>query len=125
DDTRRWIDRTFRQEAPGGARVEILCNHELSTNTGWPMRLVEAKVGGELFAAAFYAFQEHGASAVARFADEAALERHRDELQGIFAAARPDFTGAVSCLAELSDIVPTVAAAPAGARPPQRNRPVE
>jgi tetratricopeptide (TPR) repeat protein len=118
DDIRRWIDRVMREGTSVGTRVEITANRELTTDTGWPLRLVEAKVTSgeaaqlvELRLGAFYAFQEHGAAALARFPDPATLEARRAEIVRAFTAARPDFSGQVACLAELTDIAPSAATA--------------
>jgi len=109
DDLRAWIRTAVGRELSAGARLELVSERETATDTGWPMRLVEAHVveGSairEVRLAALYAFFEHGGSAVIAARDRGTLEPHREAAVAWLRAARPEFSGEVATLAELWDL---------------------
>jgi hypothetical protein len=90
------------------------------TDTGWPMRLVRARVGGGAGMLALYAFLEHAATVWIQSADAATLDARADEIARVLRAAGPEFRGEeIVALAELVDLAPTERAPGEAPRAPE------
>jgi tetratricopeptide (TPR) repeat protein len=114
DDQRRWVETTLGSEVPAGARLVAGQDRMARTATGWPLRLVEATVvpleGGEPLEwrlAAFYAFFEHGATALVRATRKERFAGELAALRQILVAGGPDFSGEPAALAPLWDLAAT------------------
>ncbi|MGN6107283.1 MAG: tetratricopeptide repeat protein [Kofleriaceae bacterium] len=127
DEPRAWQEQVARSDAPRGARVQLGRTLDLSTSSGWPLRLVEAELAtadGEIVEVrlcAFYTFMEHAAAAIVRTQSRARMEAHGKDLLAILSTGRPDWRGEPSCLAELWDLEPAQQTRP---RVAQRENPV-
>jgi len=90
---------------PAGGRLHEIRRVADETETGWPVLVVEAMVVVaervvELRLAAVYGFRELAARALLRAADEATYFSVRDEVRAAMVAARPDFRGGVTSIAD-------------------------
>lgn len=97
DAQERWFDQTLRRGLPAGAIVETVGDRRGETASGWPLRMVEARVRDAAGArlehrlAAFYAFLEHAATVLVRARDQACFDAHAGELAGVLCAAAPEW----------------------------------
>jgi tetratricopeptide (TPR) repeat protein len=127
DDLQAWIRQAMGGDLRGGAKLEIVSEREGTTETGWPLRLVEARVteagvARETRLGALYAFFEHGGSAIVG-ADAATLGAHAEAVIRLLRSARPDFSGEVTALSEVWDLDDLVVSAPAPAGSTPRANP--
>jgi hypothetical protein len=100
-----WFEAVVRAELAPDERAEELRRTPRETADGWPLLVVEDMVvaGADVTAVrlhAFYTFREHCGSATLRAADEASYFGARDAVLARLLAARPDFSGALACLAD-------------------------
>lgn len=109
DEQRPWIEQTVRSELPPGATAKILTTTEGQTDTGWPLRVVEALILApksnevlEVRLCAFYAFLEHAAVAIVRAPSQAGIETRRGLIGAILRSAAPLWKrpGQPACLAD-------------------------
>ncbi len=110
DEQKAWIHRTMRFEA-GKARLQVSGDSMEKTATGWPLRFVEATVLAaedgavlEWRLGAFYAFFEHGATALVRATNRDRYEEFAEQLKGILRRATPDWSGEIAALSQLWDV---------------------
>jgi hypothetical protein len=106
------LERAVTAELPPGARVEELQRTRGETGTGWPLLLVDLWVlrGAEvveLRLAALYQFRALAAHALLCVRDERLFFGVRQECMPGLVAARPDFRGALSCIAQFWDEPPS------------------
>jgi hypothetical protein len=92
DDVHEWI-----HDAIGEA--ELISDISARTRTGWPVRIVESRVGGTWRAHAFFVFFEHAGIAVLA---ASSLERLRACADALYTGG-PVWTDEIVALAELWD----------------------
>jgi hypothetical protein len=102
DEQPEWIQQTLHADTSANTSVTITSNDVRTTRAGWPVRIVSATLHrGESVAAsewrtiAFYAFFEHGATAVIRSTNEGRYREHREALLELLLAGTPDWSGEV------------------------------
>lgn len=127
DDLRAWIRQAFAVALPPGAKLEIVSEREGTTETGWPLRLVEARFVRDnqvcgVRLGALYAFFEHGGVAMVTASDAAALEPHTEAVVRWLRSARPDFSGELAALSSAWDLTDPQQA-PLAVRPKLATRP--
>jgi len=113
DEPRAWQDSTARAGAPAGTHTQASPGTDLTTETGWPLRLIPVIVRSatnevvEVRLCACYAFLEHVGAAIVRCASERELEEQKPALLAILRTGRPNWRGdeAVS-LADAWDLAP-------------------
>jgi hypothetical protein len=110
DDQRAWVQQALSADAPG-TRLVIVSDETTRTLTGWPLRIVAARLESadgtirEHRLGAFYAFFEHAATVLACAVDGARLAALTPALRDALVAASPVWTDGVVALAELWDLV--------------------
>jgi hypothetical protein len=98
-----WMRRAAGHESSAGAAVELEEPRSEVTEDGWPMTLLEARVGAEQRLVAYLQALDYGGGVVVRARPEAAPGWRATAL-ALLAKARPDFSGGgVACLAHLLD----------------------
>lgn len=108
DDQRRWVHDALTRHAVG-ARVVVLSDEMGATATGWPRRVVVARLGleggaVEFRVGAFFAFFEHAADVVGRCASEDMLAEMLPAFRAAMADARPVFVERPVALSDLVDV---------------------
>ena len=133
DEPRAWQDEIARGDLPRDCRAQLGRTLDLTTETGWPMRLIECEVvtgpegAVELIESrlcAFYSFLEHSAAAIVRTGTRAHLEEHGPSILAILKGGRPAWRTGPACVADLWDLEAAPAAANARPRLPASGRPV-
>jgi tetratricopeptide (TPR) repeat protein len=116
DEQRPWIEQTLASDVPSGARIKLGRSLDAETDTGWPMRIVEAQVLAprsddliEHRVCAFYAFLEHAGVAMVRAGNRARLDAAGPTVMAMFGSARPDWStpGQPASLADFWNLEPT------------------
>ena len=112
DDPQQWVLDTMGDAAPSDSRFVLGEMIKTETESGWPVRVVEARFSAadnttvESRLGAFYRFFEYGAAAVVRYrSTDLDLDLAR-EAKGILATAEPDFSSSVIAVFQLwADVV--------------------
>lgn len=124
DEQRAWVMSELRLDTPPNAQIQVTADANVTTKTGWPVRVVEAQIHGtpdgpitEWRTVVFYAFLEHASTAMVRGMNEARYRQHLDVLRGVLASGRPDWSGEVAALSEVWDVKVTTASRPTTKQP--------
>ncbi len=125
DEPRPWQAQTLHSDLPPDSKVVVGRTVEVTTSTGWPLRIIEAEVRKttteviEVRLCGFYSFLEHTAVVIVRTENRARMEALGDMLLDILGSGRPDWSGdEATCLADLWGSPPDAATAWTGGEQP-------